>query len=187
MQEQMMRGAKNVYDAALRTTPMISDEIEKQLAELADLACTARTPAHRTYNGDLAYMEETEGGSRIDQECKAIAVGDAANHGLEEVGPEQIKLVARITLESAPLARFHVLTQLPPDGTKLRRSDLGQQVKAVSKGAVSSQGPLARALEELSELGLIDLTLTDSEHYCSLTKEAFSPLKHIPNHYLSTT
>lgn len=127
---------------------MLPKESAEALGHLAALTARLRTPVSRNpYNHSLDYLPKPEGPARMVKALLVLGKALAALRGHSEVGPEELRTLARVALSSIPSRRRAVADAL--DGEKRRSKEVGLRASLPTTSA-------GYILEDLMCLGAVD-------------------------------
>jgi len=130
--------------------PAIPKLYEDCIWNLARAITKCRPLVDRGYQDAIRDIHETEGPGRLHGIFIAFALADAATHGLDEVGEEQLALVRRIAMETLYLRRGQVLKVWSTDpAARLKQAD----VREIS--GIKWPSAFKYVLDELNALGIV--------------------------------
>jgi hypothetical protein len=91
----------------------VDEETRRTLGSLADLATRLRTPVSRDrYTHAVDYIPTPEGPARFGKALLRVGKGLAAVRGENEIGPDELRVLGKIALNSIPSRRFAVVRAL---------------------------------------------------------------------------
>jgi hypothetical protein len=144
-----MRKAVHGLFVAIKSAPRpeIPVPIFDAIAETAEIVARGRTPVKLDRDGNLEYMPQAEGATRIAQQLCQLAKGSARLDCRGFVNESDLELVHRVALDTIPPIRAAILRALAA-GKAANDAELnGQRVPRTT---------LKRAVDALIVLGLID-------------------------------
>jgi hypothetical protein len=111
---QELRNAVRNLLAGLRSVePQSPDNIEKQIAALAELVVRARTHVPRDgHKKEIRYVPEAEAPTRLAQQLAQLSKGSALLDDRDTMSGQDYKLVRRVGMDCIPAARRKVLEYL---------------------------------------------------------------------------
>ena len=125
MREELSRAACGVLAGVDQDcVPVCTDAIRKRIVKMAALLATSRTYVERTRDHRIETMPEPEGPARIAQQLFKIGLGLALINRRTEIIYCDLRILARVTLDSMPLVRRKFLEVLAkcPAGKRLLTS-----------------------------------------------------------------
>ena len=137
----LIKAVGDVFLDASTTVPEISNAVRRQIATIANLVAFARTHVYRNAFGNREILDVSvpEANTRIAKGLAAIARGDAALQRKDHVDDAVLLDIYRVALDCIPPTRRDVFTAV-------------LKARPVPVGTTP-----ARALEDLQELGLVEL------------------------------
>ena len=155
IREQLKEAIGEIFSQSSQKPPVLSSEMTRRVACLAEVVAIARTHVYREGfgNRDIEYVPEAEANTRISKGLAAMAKGIAAVNRRNEVAEQDLQDVFRVGLDCVPDVRRKVLIA----------AIAGQDLKALNIPWTVKD----RAFEELKELRILKdspnpLSLTDS-------------------------
>jgi hypothetical protein len=147
---QALRDAMARFVAARGgTLPTITEEQLERVATVADFVTRARSGVQREgYKRTIEYGPEPESPARFAKASLSLAQGVALAHDRTEVTDAELRLVARIALDSLPAIRRRVLMALVAAGGPLDTTAVSSAVRAATMAT-------RRALEDLEALDAV--------------------------------
>ena len=144
-----MQQAVHMLFAANMTAPVaeIPSAINDAIAETAEIVARGRTPIERERDGELEYVPQPEGATRIAQQLCQLAKGSARLDGREHVNAMDLAIVHRVALDTIPPVRAAILRALASGKTPEDAAVSGRRVP---------RSTIHRALKDLIDLGLVD-------------------------------
>lgn len=136
--------------------PGLDEPQARRLAALAEIVALARNRVVRDSHGsrEIIDVPPAETPARIVKALAAVATNHAAIFG-REVGGEDMRLAARVAMDSIPARRSQLL-QAVPVNAEISRA-------AVAELTGMSSSTLDWQAEELAALGLLRVSATDSQ------------------------
>jgi hypothetical protein len=90
--------------------PTLSDDVQLQVAALAEFAVRARTHVPRVgYSKEIIYVPEPEAPTRLGQQLSQLAKGSALLRRQRVVSIEDLDLVRRVAFDCIPASRRKIL------------------------------------------------------------------------------
>jgi hypothetical protein len=109
----LKRVVKLLFASLPDTSPLISEEHEDQIANLAELTVRARTSVYRSRNRKMIEnLPEAESATRLSQQLCQLAKGSALVGGHDAVGEEDMRIIRRAALDCLPTLRKKILCSL---------------------------------------------------------------------------
>ncbi len=149
MMANQQHEAVNAILSAL-VKPTIPTVYEDCIWNLARAITKCRPLVDRGYQDTIRDIHEAEGPGRLHGIFIAFALADAATHGLDEVGEEQLALVHRIAFETLYLRRGQVLRVWAIDPTaRIKQADVREM------SSIKWPSAFKYVLDELNALGIV--------------------------------
>jgi hypothetical protein len=129
--------------------PDCSEEVREKIVRMAAMLAQARAFVERSHDHKIEFAPEPEGPARIAQQLFKLGQGLALINCRKEVDETDLGILARVAVDSMPLARKKILAVLVnAEGRVLTKAFVGRL--GLSQSAVHEQ------LEELCLLGISD-------------------------------
>jgi hypothetical protein len=144
IQKELSKRADEVFKSAFKTPALLSNEMRKRIAALAEIVAIGRTHIARSAfgNREIEYVPEPEANTRISKSLASLAKGIAALQRHAQVTEDEFQDVVRVALDSIPQNRSKVIRAIV-EGKDLTTLRLPGTV-------------LTREIEELVALNLIE-------------------------------
>jgi hypothetical protein len=155
----------DLFRSAPKEPPVLSDEMRRRIAAVAEIAAIARTQVFRSSYGkrEIEYVPEAEANTRISKGLAAIVKGISALAGRAQVTEPELQDGFRVALDCLPEYRRKLL------GAVLA----GQSVESV----VMPRTVRDRELEDLRELGILTEVSTFTDKIAGLAEIAKLEIK----------
>jgi hypothetical protein len=152
MREELRRAACGVLAGVDQDcVPDCSPAIRERIVRMAALLATARTYVERSRDHRIVSVPESEGPARIAQQLFKIGQGLALINRRKQIDECDLRILARVTLDSVPIVRrnlLKVLAKYPANKRPLTKAFIDQL--GMSQSAVHGH------LEELCILKVCD-------------------------------
>lgn len=155
-EEELKKASHHVLDLEVKPSA-ISEELRKELVEIANFVAVARTEIVRDrQTKEIKSLPESEVPTRLVKQFVSLAQGIAMARERSEVTPDEIRLVDRVALDSLPPMRLEVLRCLKeayPNPT--RATDIASKLRL-------SSNVIRLGLTELYVLKMVERTKRDT-------------------------
>jgi len=157
--KQQEEELKNAAHAVLDLNPepaSISDELKQELAEMAQFVAIARTGIRRDrQTKEIEALPDPEVPTRLVKQFVSLAQGIAMTRERKQVTPDEIRLVAKVAVDSIPPMRTKLLSclmEVYPNSIHV--DNLAQKLRL-------AESTVRAWLEELYVLEIVDKTKMD--------------------------
>jgi hypothetical protein len=133
----------------------IPEKMLDRLADLADFTAKARSPVPRDRHGDIQYIPRAEVGTRLGKQLGKLLLALAAVRGKASPDEEDFATVQRVANDCLPPGRSLVIWGLR--NGKEKPAD-------IEKATKMPHASIARILDDLRALGLVDKVDQDSQN-----------------------
>lgn len=136
--------------------------LQEQLADLADFTAKARSSVARNRDGVIQYLPRPEVGTRLGKELGKLLIALACVRGMSDPDEADFATVIRVAEDCLPPNRLAVIAALRARGPRTC-AELETTIRL-------PHATLARTLEDLHVLGLVERVKADTDILWTLTK-----------------
>ncbi len=150
MREALAKAASRILSQLVPSDLTISEDIRRQVIQLADLVAKARTPVKRAgRTEEVEYAPVAEVGTRLAGQLIQLARGITAARGQSVCDESVMDLVRYVAISGIPQIRWRLLDFLRKATTTMSTSEIGQALRL-------GTGTARRNLEDLWQFGLVE-------------------------------
>jgi len=151
IRKPLQQSVKQFIDSIPRNVvPMVDEEMEDRILDLADLLSTCRTYVHRERNDEMPFLPLPELASRVAKQLLRIGQGAALVRGKDHVTHAEFEeIMKRIALDSLPTNRRHLIKAL------WDHRDSSEPVETFEKATGLAKTTTRRGITDLRALGVV--------------------------------